>query len=105
VIRLFRPGGVGELASAQYFLDEGVQVTTLAVTPNFAADRRLWAATNRGVFVSPDAGVTWMSQGEAWGERPCVGLVPLADEAALLAIELGGTAWLSSPSAGPGSGQ
>lgn len=94
VIRIFTAAASQELASSQSFLAEDANITALAA-PTFHEDRRLWAATNRGVFASADGGVTWQPVGDELAERPLVALFPMLEAGALLAIELGGAVWRS----------
>jgi photosystem II stability/assembly factor-like uncharacterized protein len=91
LIRIFQPQAGQALASEQHFLAEGVNITALALSPHFATDRQLWAATNRGVYGSADGGETWVMTGEEGAGRPLVAL--FADDPGLLAIALGGTVW------------
>ncbi|RIK38673.1 MAG: hypothetical protein DCC55_20360 [Chloroflexi bacterium] len=93
VIRFFRPGGNAGLASTQHFLADGVNITTIAASPAYAADRRLWVATNRGVYHSSDSGANWTAVGTALTDLPVVVIFSPDGSARLLAVELGGTFW------------
>lgn len=93
VIRLFRARGTSELTSEQHFLAEGVNITALVASPHYVTDRRLWAATSRGVYHSPDSGFSWTGVGAALAYRPIIACFPEADAKRLLAVELGGAVW------------
>jgi hypothetical protein len=93
VIRIFWHSENGELAMTQSFLDDDLNVTAIAATPTFAQDRQLYVATNHGVYLSQDAGVTWALFGEMLAERAIVALFPVSPTTPLLAVELGGMVW------------
>ena len=76
-----------------------VAVTAVAISPSFADDNTLFAATNAGVFVSRDGGDTY----QPWSE----GLVPPAvvalaisptyrNDRLIYGLGLGGTIWTAS---------
>lgn len=93
LIRIFREQPGGEWRSAQSFLASEVNITAIVPSPTFAQDRQLWLATNRGVYASTDAGLTWEQVGEALAERAIVALFLAEPERPALAIELGGRVW------------
>jgi hypothetical protein len=92
VIKLYRASG--QLVVSQIFLEEDTGVTAIVASPDFAADRTLYAATNRGVYRSVDAGATWSPYGSGLAERTIVGLFPAVGKGGFLAVELGGAVWL-----------
>jgi photosystem II stability/assembly factor-like uncharacterized protein len=97
VIRLFRAGSDTELVAEQHFLDHEVDhevnITALAATPRYRAERDLWAATSCGLYHSTDDGASWVEVGAALANRPVVACFPDAGAQMLLAVELGGTVW------------
>jgi photosystem II stability/assembly factor-like uncharacterized protein len=94
VIKIYRAGEQFDVSQA--FLEEEIGITALVASPDFAVDHTLYAATNRGVYRSVDAGATWQSYGLGLAERTIVGLFPTVDTSGLLAVELGGAIWLLS---------
>lgn len=93
VIKLFYQGASRELASTQSFLESSLNITALAASPTYAADRTLWAATTRGVYHSTDGGATWQSLGRGLDERSVVAIFPPSAHAPLQAVTLGGAVW------------
>jgi hypothetical protein len=80
----------------QAFLPLGTNVTALAASADFAQDGTLYAATNRGLYISTDRGASWAlladGLGAGLGERLLVAVLPGA-AGALTAVEFGGTVW------------
>lgn len=73
-----------------------VAVTALALSPSFADDHTLFAATNAGVFVSRDAGDTYApwSEGLVPPSIVALALAPtFATDRLVHALGLGGTLW------------
>jgi photosystem II stability/assembly factor-like uncharacterized protein len=82
--------------------DAEVNVTALALSPNYAVDGTLFVGTNRGVFVSRDRG----EQFEAWSDglhpRSVVALACSAD-GAVYALGPGGNIWRGGRADAPGA--
>jgi hypothetical protein len=78
-------------------LGEGaLAVTALAISPVFAEDRTLFAASNAGVFVSRDGGDTYAPWSEGLNPVRTVALATSPSFAAdrlVFALGLGGTVW------------
>jgi len=78
-------------------LGEGaVAVTALAISPSYAEDRTLFAATNAGVFVSRDGGDTYHSWSEGLTPPRTIALAlppTYAEDRLIYALGLGGTVW------------
>jgi hypothetical protein len=71
-------------------------ITALAVSPAFAADHTIFAATNAGLFVSRDAGdsFTPWSEGLLPARMVAVAVSPAyAQDRLVYAVGLGGTLW------------
>ncbi|MBU6359518.1 MAG: hypothetical protein KGS46_05785 [Chloroflexi bacterium] len=80
-----------KLQAHAFTLEEGMNVTGLARSPQFASDHRLIAATNRGVLASVDEGQSWQPFGDVLAGRSVVGL--LTQGPSLGAVTLGGAVW------------
>lgn len=72
--------------------DGTLQVTALVISPNYAADRTVLAATSGGVFVSRDAGATFSAWSEGLAPTSVVSLAYPEGEH-IYALGLGGTVW------------
>jgi hypothetical protein len=76
-------------------------VTALAISPNYAADRTIYVATNAGAFVSRDGGETYESWSEGLAEPRMIALTsaPAAgnDDGWIYGVSLGGTIWRRWP--------
>ncbi|MCB0064710.1 MAG: hypothetical protein KDE19_21450, partial [Caldilineaceae bacterium] len=81
-----------EWAVQQHFFFNYLRVTALALSPTFAADQTLFAATTQGVFVSRDGGERWSQHAGNPQELPIVALLPARDSQ-LRAVTLGGEVW------------
>jgi hypothetical protein len=71
-------------------------VTALAVSPTYASDRTLFAATSAGVFVSRDGGDSFGLWSDGLQPRSVVAVAVSPDYAAdrlVYAITLGGGVW------------
>ncbi|MFN8490156.1 MAG: YCF48-related protein [Caldilineaceae bacterium] len=92
VIKIFMRAPDQQLAVEQTFFDEAISITALAVSPTYAQDKMLFAASNRGVFCSEDGGATWTLLGTGLDERVVVALFP-DGRGGLQAVTLGGAVW------------
>jgi hypothetical protein len=71
-------------------------VTGLAASPEYAADRTLFASTSDGVYVSRDGGLSFESWSEGLAPRATVAVAPspaYATDRLVYALGLGGTVW------------
>jgi hypothetical protein len=71
-------------------------VLALAVSPTYADDRAVFAATNVGVFVSRDAGGTFTPWSDGLTHEPVVALAQSPsnhEDGLVFGIGLGGTIW------------
>jgi hypothetical protein len=75
--------------------DGSLRVTALAVSPNYAADHALVAATSGGVFASRDAGEHFGSWSEGLSPPSVVSLA-YPERRTVFALGLGGTVWRRS---------
>jgi photosystem II stability/assembly factor-like uncharacterized protein len=91
IIKFFTPTAENELRVTQTLLPAELSITSLAVSPHYAHDQTLYAATTRGVYRSQDAGITWEIDGDGLQERVIVAVCPLPTD--LCAVELGGVVW------------
>ena len=76
--------------------DGTLAVTALAISPEYAADQTLFAATNAGVFVSRDGGDTFApwSEGLAPPRMVALAISPdFAHDRLAYGLGLGGTVW------------
>ncbi len=76
VIKLTPRASDGELAATQCFLPLSTNITALAASPTFAQDDTLYAATNRGLYISTDRGATWALLDNELAERLLVAILP-----------------------------
>jgi hypothetical protein len=77
-------------------------VTALAISPDFARDRTLFAASGGGVFVSRDAGNVFTRWIDGLDESPVVFLAvspEYAQNRLVYALGLGGSVWRRPDSA------
>lgn len=76
----------------------GVRTTVVALTlsPTYAFDQTLFAATSSGVFVSRNAGLSWHPLADGMTDRSIVAVAlspTYADDRLVFAASLGGTIW------------
>jgi hypothetical protein len=90
VIRLARQPD-GQLITTQAVLGEELNITTILALTTSETDYSLFVATNRGVFYSLDAGLTWQPLGRGLEDRAVVALLNLDKH--LGAVTLGGEVW------------
>ena len=93
VIKIFTRAIDQQLVVEQAFLDETISITSLIASRDYAQHQTLYAATNQGVYHSPDNGQSWHALGQGLAERVVVALIPSLDTAALYAVTLGGEVW------------
>jgi len=75
--------------------DGTLRITALAVSPDYAADRTVIAATSGGVFVSRDAGVRFEPFSDGLSPTSVLALA-YPEPGRLYALGLGGTVWRRS---------
>lgn len=95
VIKFYTDSVQDTVAVAQHFFDEGLRVTALALSPTFADDQTLFAATTGGLCLSADGGATWSRCCENPNGLPLVALLTtgLSDQEQLRAVTIGGDTW------------
>jgi len=92
--RIFRPAGSRHLEET--LSAEEPTVLELVNVPRGAKKFDLYAATNKGVFLSTDGGKLWKSFSEGLPEEPILSLIPSPDYAQdrlLYALSIGGVLW------------
>jgi hypothetical protein len=94
VIKLFHQGDPAALEVYQHFFDEQLRVTALAVAPDYAQSKQVWAATSGGLYRSANGGTTWEMTAKVPHELPIVWLA--VDDQSIHAVTLGGYAWRAS---------
>ncbi len=94
--REVRRGAERPIWSGSYVVTEPGVVTALAVSPQFARDHTLFAATSAGVAITRDRGRTFVNWSEGLPSGPVVALAvspSFATDRLVWAVGLGGTLW------------
>jgi hypothetical protein len=92
LVGLIREGPDGALRVGQTLFPVGTRVTALAVSPRYAEDTTVMAATSGIVQWSRNGGDRWEPLGSGLDGRPVTALLPTPSDQ-VYAVTLGGTLW------------
>lgn len=93
VVKFYRDAATGELMAEQHFFANDLQVTALWVSPHFATDQTIWAATTVGLFRSVDGNASWQQHADLPAGLPIVGCWPPTASTSITVMTLGGEVW------------